>query len=283
MTRTLLLSVGEEAGLALRCAQDAAATFRHRAALGAGALATAGKLVAPAILAAYPTGPFARLVDRGLAAVGGEEALHFPAANAAFPRLLEIVDPVATWLFAMPGLVLLAAALPRILAGRTQPRGDAGTALARLPVVLLASLPAAVLAAAAPAVRNGIAERLFGLQGLVAGAMLAVAALALAALLAFALPAVVLGGAGPFAALARSAALAVRFPRFTLAALAVQAVAVSVLAPPPADTAARFDTIPPEAVPWLLAAGSAALGAVEAFRIAMFTRLWLHAYGTVRA
>ncbi len=279
MTGARLLSVGEEAGLALRCAQDAAGAFRHRAALEAGALAILGKLVVPALLVAYPSGPGARLVDRALAAIGGEEALHFPAANAAFPRLLEILDPAASWLFALPGYVLLVAALPRVLARRTDPRAGAGAALACLPAVLLAALPAALLGIAAPVVRSGIAERIFGVQGLVAVAGLSAAALALAGLVAFALPAVVLGRAGPFAALARSSALATRFPRLTLAALGVQAIVAAILAPSPAETAGRFETIAPELVPWLLAAGTVALGAVEAFRIAIFTRLWLHAHG----
>lgn len=280
MTGIRLLSVGEEAGLALRCGQEAWAAFRDRAMLEATTLAVAGKLVMPALLIAYPGGPFAPAIKGVLSAIGGEEALHFPAAHATFPRALEFSDPAASWLFALPGLVLVVAALPRVLAGRTRTRGGARAALARLPVALVASLPGVVLATAGPAVRNGVADRIFGLQGLVLGAALWAAVLALGALVAYALPAVVIGGAGPGTALVRSAVLASRFPRVTLALLAAEGVAASLLAPPPAAVALRFDTILPELVPWLLAAGAIGLGAVQCFRIAMLTRLWLHAHGT---
>ena len=280
MTRGPLLSIGEEAGLALRCAGDAGFALRHRAAWEAVALVLAGKMIAVLVLVAYPLGPFARAMDSLLHAVGGDAALHFPGAYAAYPRLFALLDPAGSLLFAMPGFALLVARLPRILADTGDARSGTGPVLARLPAVFLVALPGTVLGALVPLIAHGLAETLFGFAGMLVDAGLAAAALALEGLLAFAVPAILLGGRGPGRALVDSARLATRFPRVTLLLLGLEALVLTLLSPSPVATGLWFESFPPEIVPIALGAGAVVLTLVESVRLMMFARLWLHSHGT---
>lgn len=281
MTGSRLLLWGEEAGLALRAGQDALWALGQRATWTGAALLLLGRLVFVLALAGYPGGPVSRLLDGALEAAGGESALHFPHAYAVFPRLFGLLEPPTSWLFALPGAVLLVAAFPRILAERPGVRGLDPVALGRLPAAWIATLPGALLAAAGPAVRDAVAAKIFGLAGLVAGAALAAASLALAALFTYALPAVVLGGAGPARALASSAELASHFPRVTLLLLAVEAVAIALATPAPAAMIPQFESMNPEWVPALLALVAVGLTALDCLLLLTFSRIWMHANGTV--
>ena len=282
MTRGPLLSIGEEAGLALRCGEDALFALRHRAAWEAVGLVLAGKMIAILPLLAYPSGPFARAMDPLLRAVGGDVALHFPGAYAAYPRLFSLMDPAGSLLFAMPGFALLVTRLPRILAGRDDPRAGTGEVLAKLPAVLLVALPGTVLGALVPLIAHGLAETIFGFVGMVADAGLAAAALALEGLLAYAVPAILLGGAGPGAALVGSAKLAACFPRVTFLLLGVEAIVLTLLSPSPTAAGLWFETVPPEVVPLALGLGAVVLTLVESIRLMMFARIWLHSHGAGR-
>jgi hypothetical protein len=275
-----LLSLGEETTVAWRCAQDALSLLRRRHAWPLLGIVVAGRVAAVALVAAYPGGPLAGVVRSLLVAIGNEAALHYPDAYAALPRVLATLDPLLGLLLVTPGLALVAGALPALLSGRGRSPTVLFRAGARIPAATAAAAPLALVAAVVPRIADGVSSTLFGAVGLLASAAVAVAALALGGLFAYALPLAVLGGASPLAAWARSVGLAARFPRVTLATLGLEALLVSRLHPAPDEVAGLFETLDPEAVPWLLGLAAPALALVEALRVATLARLLLHAQGT---
>lgn len=277
MTREAMLPLAAEAGLALRCTQDAFALLERAFARRVVAFVALGKALVIAVLVCYPRDPLGALLAPLLHAIGGEAGPHYPAAYGLFPRALSMLDPILDLALGLPWIVALLAALPALLAGNDKPVGAHRGR--RFPAALLGALPGALVGVAAPTVGDRVGTAMFGMVGMALGFALTAAGLALASAFAFTVPGVVIGRLSLPAALARSFATAGRFPRLTVAVLLLETVVAGLFRPAPRMVAMLFEPLNPESVFLILAIGAVVIAWVEVLRSLVLGRLYLHVWG----
>ena len=282
MTREPMLPLQQEAGLALRCAQDAFAALKQPIARRVVGLVVLGKLLVVAALWTYPHPPVGPYLAPVLRAIGGADGPHYPSAYACFPRALAMLDPFLDLALGLPWLVLLLAVLPALLGDWAARDTAQARAVARFPTALLASLPGVIVAVSAAAVGDRVGVMMFGMVGMAVGLAVFATGIALASVFAYAVPAVVLGGESLTSALYRSVETAARFPRLTVAILFVEAVVVGAFRPAPRVVQLAFEPLNPESVFVILSLGGVVIAGLEALRVAVFGRLYLHAWGGER-
>jgi len=270
------IAAGYELGLAYRCADDALALARRPFAMGLVACIGVGKILAVALLAAYPAAPLGDALAPVLRAIGGDAGPHYPDAYACFPRALSVLDPILDLALGVPWIVALIAAMPDFLAGRPRSRGLRFVAGARLPAALLAALPGALMLMGVALLGQRVEAKTFGVVRLGMSTVIFFAGVAVASALAYAVPACALGRQAPLAALGRSFRLAAKFPRLTFVAVAVEALVGVIFRPAPGLLLTLFDVIDPEFVFILLGLGAFATAFVEILRALMLARLYVH-------
>lgn len=273
---------GNKAGVFLQCTYDALGAIRRPKAW---AFALPMLLLAGGwlfVLASFPRPPADFALIPAMRGVGGDLALRYPEAFAYLPRIASWGAPWVVWLVGVPLLAHWVRSLPFEFSDSDPdrmpeaPRPSVGAALfAMLPVAMVSSfslMAADLLYSASADPREEFIRAILQVGALgfgILGRML----------LAFTLPAVVLGTLGFAAAVQRSASLCARYLGITAGLIVTETLLSAPLRLSPFSLMGFLDQLTPEASFWIT--GFGLLGAVlgSMFLAAAGTRLYLHRYG----